>query len=113
MEKAGERRLSAASGSLAVLQLGNVILRVQELLRDPALAPGARRAIEAALGRMRAIGRAPETARRALALLARRLSRDTSPEADAIGDAAETLAANLDFFRRASGGHRPGTLAGR
>ena len=113
MEKAGEQRLSAVSGSLAVLQLGNVILRMHELLREPALEPGTRRAIEAALGRMRAIGRAPETTRRALALLARRLSRETSPEADAIGDAAEALAANLDFFGHASGGHRPGTSAGR
>lgn len=99
-EKAGERRISAIDGSLAVLQLGDAILRMQALRREPDLPPSVGRAVAAALKRMRTIGAAPERAARALQRVASRLAATAPADADRIRDAAGSIADNRRFFRR-------------
>ncbi|TDH61249.1 hypothetical protein E2C06_17930 [Dankookia rubra] len=56
IEKVGKRELSAVEGSLAVMRLGSAVLSLQELLREPALAPGTKRAIGVRFGRIRRNG---------------------------------------------------------
>jgi hypothetical protein len=102
MEKAGDQPASAVDGCLAVLSIGNAILRMQELPRESDLKPATARSLEAALRRMRHVGREPERVVRALKLAAVRLSREARPEVHLVGDAAASLAANIGFFRVSS-----------
>ncbi len=102
-EKTGEEKISAADGSLAVLELGSAIRCMQALLREPDVAPATARSLDAALKRMRRLGERPESARRALDLAALRLSRQARAEADQLRSAAAGLSANLGFFLRAAG----------
>src|SRR5690606_32716917 len=52
IDKAGEQRISALGGSLAVLGLGNVALRTQELLQAPDITPATARRLRAMLKRI-------------------------------------------------------------
>lgn len=101
-EKTGEREISVSDGSLAVLELGNTVLRIQELLHEPGIAPGTQRSLKLVLQRMRNVGRKPERVGRALDLAATRLSRDGRADADLIARAGRALMASLGFFQRAS-----------
>ena len=102
-DKAGEREISAFDGSLAILRLGNAILGGRDLLRGPHLSAGAARCVDTALRRVRRIRQDPERAQRALQRAAWRLSREAPAVAALIGDAAQGIAANPGFFRRAAG----------
>lgn len=107
VEKAGERQLTAANGSMAVMQVGDAILRMQALLQEPAVSPSTRRVLEMTLRRLRQLGRAPALAQRALAAAARRLSRTWPLDAEILSASAEALNANLAFFDQAGGSQRP------
>jgi uncharacterized membrane protein YccC len=99
-EKTGDAKLLVADGSLAVLQVGNAVLRIQNLLRQPGIGAGTARALNAVLRRVRNIGGAPDRARRALDLAAIRLKRDGCAEAEQVDGAAKALAESLGFFHR-------------
>lgn len=101
-EKTGDKKLSVTDGSLAVLQVGSAILRIQDLLRQPGIGAGTTRALTAVLRRMRTVGREPDRARRALDLAAARLKRDGCSEAEQVYGTARALAASLTFFHRAA-----------
>jgi uncharacterized membrane protein YccC len=102
-EKTGDQKLPAVDGSLAVLTLGEAVLRLRGFLRDPDASPGAIRSAMIALGRVAGIVRDPVRAQHALARAAQRLAREERPEAVFVHDAAQALAINLSFFRRAAG----------
>lgn len=103
-EKVGERELAAVDGSLAVLALGEAVLRLQSLLNEPGAPLGATRSAKAALGRLARVGRDPVRAWRVLERTARRLRTMGRPEADAVRDGAQALALNLTFFQCGAGG---------
>lgn len=94
-EKAGGAEPPVIDGSLAVLRLGQAILCLQEC--------GPNRRVAVVLRRLRRLAREPERAGRALTLLARRLK---PAEAGPVAEAAQALAANASFFRRAAGTDR-------
>ena len=96
---------AAMEGGIAVLRLGTAVIGLQARRDVADLAPGTRRAVLAALQRLRRVGRDPEAAGRALDRAARRLTEDAPDEAVLLRDAAASLAANRDFFRL--GGARP------
>jgi uncharacterized membrane protein YccC len=103
-EKTGDRELAAVDGSLAVLTLGEAVLQLQDLLRDPSASPGSTRCATAALGRITRMQRDPLQAQQALERAARRLAREARHEAGFVRDGAKALATNPSFFRRAAGG---------
>lgn len=72
-EGAARARVEALDAAVAVLGLGQAILRCHELLADPATPPAVRRALRSVLARARALPERPDRAERALTLLARRL----------------------------------------
>jgi uncharacterized membrane protein YccC len=108
-DKTTARNVSAIDGSLAVLDVGRAVRRLQELLHDPSLRPTTQTAIRAVLRRLRALATAPERAQHALALIATRLAQADIPD-PAVTAAVASVAANLDFFRRAA--PRRGSSAG-
>ncbi|MCG7360113.1 FUSC family protein [Roseomonas sp. ACRSG] len=111
-EKTGEQPLSAVNGSMAVMQIGGAILRMQAMSQQPALPPGTRRSLDAALRRLQRIGHEPRRAQRALAAAAQRLSTASRAEAEALAGSAEALHANLAFFQQAGGQRRPARSIG-
>jgi uncharacterized membrane protein YccC len=98
MDKAGERGISALGGSLALQGLGAVTLSVHELLQSPEITPQAARRLRNLLERMRNIQQRPERVRRALALAANQLARDSRREADLLREAAGLMDNNTAFF---------------
>jgi uncharacterized membrane protein YccC len=105
VEKTGERDLSAVGGCLAVLTIGEAVLCLKSLLREQDVPPGAVRCAMVALGRVGGILRDPVGTQHALDRAAHRLARENRPEAAYVRDAAEALALDLSFFRRAAGEH--------
>jgi len=103
-EKVGDRDLAAVDGSLAVLALGEAVLRLHDLRRAPDAPFGAARSVTTALARLERVGHDPARAQRALERTAIRLKAMGRAEADAIRDGAQALASNLPFFRCAVGG---------
>lgn len=99
-ERGGAGLLPALDGSVAVVRLGGTILLIHDLLHRADLTPGTRRVLAAAQARLRRLGRAPDSAARALELAARRLQRDAPDAAAAARDAAEALVANRTFLQR-------------
>lgn len=95
---------AAMEGGIAVLRLGTAVIGLQARRRDAGLAPGTRRAILAALQRLRRVGENPDAARRALDLAAGRLRVEAPEEALLLRNAATSLAANRDFFRLGGAG---------
>jgi uncharacterized membrane protein YccC len=102
-ERTGEQPLPVVNGSMAVMQIGNAILRMQALLRRPALPRGTGRTLDTALRRLRQVSQDPVRAQRTLAATARRLSPTMPVEAEAVAASAEALLANLAFFKGGGG----------
>jgi hypothetical protein len=102
-EKTNDQKFSMVDGSLAVLTLGEAVLRLRALLRDPDVPSGAARGAKMVLGRVAGIVQDPVRAQHALDRAARRLAREARPEAAFVYDAARALATDLAFFRRAAG----------
>jgi uncharacterized membrane protein YccC len=102
-EKTNDQKLSTVDGSLAVLTLGEAVLRLRALLRDPDVPSGAARGAKMALGRVAGIVEDPVRAQHALDRATRRLAREARPEAAFVHDAARALTTDLAFFRRAAG----------
>lgn len=102
-ERAGGRSLCAIDGGMAVQSLGAIIMRAQELLRRPTLAPGDRRRLTTLLRRMNTVGQKPERALLALRRTAAMLSRTAPEEALLFDRASRQLANNLGFFARTRG----------
>ncbi|PWC39765.1 FUSC family protein [Azospirillum sp. TSO35-2] len=100
VDKTGERDLVAIDGSLAMLQVGRAILRLQELRGGADLPPATARRFDAALRRLRRITRDPDRARSALERTARWLARTTPAEARPFADAARAMADQPAIFRR-------------
>lgn len=98
-DKAGGQSRAAAEGAVAVMRVGNAILLLQQLRGAP-VAPGIRRGVEAALGRLHSLSRQPVRAGRALGLLAARLAYTAPAEAALIGNAARELQSKGEFFQR-------------
>lgn len=100
IDKAGERRISALDGSLAVLDLGDITLRAQQLLQAPDITPGTARRLQTMLRRIRNIRQEPQPVMRALELAAVQLARESHPEAILLREAARSMASNRAFFER-------------
>jgi uncharacterized membrane protein YccC len=102
IDKAGERRISALGGSLAVLGLGNVTLRSQELLQAPDITPATTRRLQAMLKRIHNIKQDPRPVIRALELAAVQLARESHSEAALLRETARAMADNFTFFERSA-----------
>ncbi|MBW6400784.1 FUSC family protein [Roseomonas sp. HJA6] len=97
-ERRGMRGV-AMEGGMAALRVAAAITGLQARRTEPDLAPGTRRAILAALQRLRRVGADPQAASRALLAAARRLQASAPEEALRLRNAAAGLAAHPTFFR--------------
>jgi uncharacterized membrane protein YccC len=102
IDKAGEQRISALGGSLAVLGLGKVTLRSQELLQAPDITPATARRLQAMLKRIHNIKQDPRPVIRALELAAVQLARESRSEAALLRETARAMADNFNFFERSA-----------
>ncbi|MCI2810853.1 FUSC family protein [Eoetvoesiella caeni] len=100
IDKAGEHRISALGGSLAVLDLGDVALRAQQLLHEPDITPATARRLQATLRRISNVRQEPQRVVRALELAATQLARESRQEAALLRVAARSMADNQAFFER-------------
>ncbi|MBP6018846.1 MAG: FUSC family protein [Burkholderiaceae bacterium] len=98
VDKVDESRISALGGGLAVLSLGGVTLRTQQLLQAPDITPATARRLQAMLSRMRNISQEPRRVIRSLELAATQLTRESHQEAALLREAALSIADNLAFF---------------
>lgn len=96
--KVGEPTGSATRGSYAVLDIGNALISLQQLLRDGVLNAEQMRQVRGALKTMESLDRDPESCAQVLAKLATRLEQAELPGAAQLNAAAECLRANQQFF---------------
>ena len=97
-DRLGAGTPEAVEAGLAVLRLGQAVLRLEARLAEPGLSDSARRTLALALRRIAAVSAAPERTAAALAAAARRGGRD-APLLAAAAEAAHTNAALLAAAR--------------
>nr|WP_281431822.1 FUSC family protein [Rhizobium setariae] len=98
-DKIGSGEMAEAEGGLAVLAVGNAILHMDELLREPGLAESAQRVVIAVLRRLKSLQHAPERAGRVLEIAAARITSEPAAQPELFRVAARYLAENAEFFR--------------
>lgn len=99
-EKVGDRKPSVVDGSLAVVTVGEALIRLRRIMQAPDASRDLVRCADVALRRASRISHDPVRAQHALRRCARRLARRGRPEAEIVRDAAEALADTLPFFLR-------------
>ena len=97
--RAGEPTASVSDASLAVLDIGNAILALRQLAESPAISSRKIKAIRATLRRIGDIRNKPDATARSLTRLAWLLRAEYRSVADQADLAAQSLLANLAFFR--------------
>lgn len=96
--KLGHAVPKVVNGCLAVLELGQMAMRLRALLKEQSLAAGEQRAVRLALGRLTRVGRRPAAAAAGLDRAAGRLQARYPSMAGALRDAATLLRDNQAFF---------------
>jgi hypothetical protein len=99
-DRLGGNDLAVRNGGLAVLALGNVILHIEALLREPTLSSRNVRILKAVLRRLKSLHRVPASAGRVLDIAAARLVGVPAVRPELFRMAALGLASNEAFFRR-------------
>lgn len=100
--KVGEPTRSATHGSYAVLDVGNALISLQQLLRDGALDAKQIVDVQAALKKLENLDRDPQGSAVALTGLAAQLRARGLASAAQLEAAADSLAANRQFFTAGS-----------
>ncbi|WP_185266507.1 FUSC family protein [Halopseudomonas xiamenensis] len=98
VSRSGESLQPAASGSLAVLAVGNAIVQLHGITEDQRQPESVRRRARLCLQRLQRVRRQPQAAARSLRQLASQLSRRDHPAAWNMENAARSLDANAAFF---------------
>ncbi len=108
-DRAAAGTAEAVAGGLAVLRLGQAVLRLDARLAEAGLSDSARRRLRQPLRRIAAVATAPDRAADALAVAARGGGRD----AELLAAAAEATRANAAFLAAAGWSSAGGAEAGR
>lgn len=96
--KVGEPTRSATHGGYAVMDVGNALISMQQLLRDGALDAEQSREVQAVLERLKHLNTDPQGGAAVLAELAISLRERGLPGAGQLEAAADSLTANRQFF---------------